>query len=82
MKNRSLLAKKLNLFYNDIKNKRTGKMPLQKDTEFNQNQIKRLNNDFNVEMFHTKVRGGKVFAAEQKIREFKKILYEVNNLES
>ena len=26
MKNRSLLAKKLNLFYNDIKNKRTGKM--------------------------------------------------------
>ena len=25
-------------------------------------------------MFHTKIRGGKVFAAEQKIREFKKIL--------
>ena len=25
-------------------------------------------------MFHTKVRGGKAFAAEQKIREFKKIL--------
>ena len=28
----------------------------------------------NVEMFHTKVWGGKAFAAEQKIREFKKIL--------
>ena len=82
MKNRSLLAKKLNLFYNDIKNKRTGKIPLQTDLEFNQNQIKKLNNDFNVEMFHTKVRGGKAFAAEQKIREFKKILYEVNNLKS
>ena len=27
-----------------------------------------------VEMFYTKVRGGKAFAAEQKIREFKKIL--------
>ena len=25
-------------------------------------------------MFHTKVHGGKAFAAEQKIREFKKIL--------
>ena len=71
MKNRSLLAKKLNLFYNDIKNKRTGKMRLQTDIEFNQNQIKKLNNDFNVEMFHAKkVRGGKAFAAERKIREF------------
>ena len=25
-------------------------------------------------MFHTKVRGGKAFSAEQKIREFKKLL--------
>ena len=39
MKNRSLLAKKLNLFYNNIKNKRTGKMRLQTDLEFNQNQL-------------------------------------------
>ena len=74
MKSRSLLAKKLNLFYNDIKNKRTGKMRLQTDLEFNQNQIKKLNDEFNVEMFHMKVHGGKAFAAEQKIREFKKIL--------
>ena len=74
MKNRSLLAKKLNLFYTDVKNKRTGKIRLQIDLEFNQNQIKKLNNDFNAEMFHTKIRGGKAFAAEQKIREFKKIL--------
>ena len=74
MKSRSLLAKKLKLFYNDIKKKRTAKMRLQTDLEFNQNQIKKLNNDFNVEMFHTKVCGRKAFAAEQKIREFKKIL--------
>ena len=46
-------------------------MSLQTDLKFNQNQIKKLNKDFNVEMFHTKVRGGKAFAAEQKIREFK-----------
>ena len=72
MKNRSLLAKKLKLFYEDIKQKRTGRMHLQTDLEFKQNQIKKLNDEFNVEMFHTKVRGGKAFAAEQKIREFEK----------
>ena len=49
-------------------------MFLQTDLEFNQNQIKKLNDEFNVEMFHMKVRGGKAFAAEQKIREFQKIL--------
>ena len=49
-------------------------MRLQTDLEFNQNQIKKLNGEFNVEMFHTKIRGGKAFAAEQKIREFKKTL--------
>ena len=74
MKNRSLLAKKLRLFYEEINQKRTGRLRLQTDLEFKQNQIKILNDEFNVEMFHTKVRGGKAFAAEQKIREFKKIL--------
>ena len=74
MKNRSLLAKKLKLCYEDIKQKRKYKMHLQTDLEFKQNQIKKLNDKFDVEMFHTKVRGGKAFAAEQKIREFKKIL--------
>ena len=57
-----------------LKKKRTGKMRLQTDLEFKQNEIKKLNEQYNVEMFHRKVRGGKAFAAEQKIREFKKIL--------
>ena len=35
---------------------------------------KKFNDVFNVEMFRTKVRSGKAFAAEQKIREFKKTL--------
>ena len=74
MKNRSLLAKKLRLFYEEINQKRTGRLRLQTDLEFKQNQIKILNDEFNVEMFHTKVWGGKAFAAEQKIREFKKVL--------
>ena len=81
MKNRSLLAKKLKLFYEDINRKRTGRMRLQADLEFKQNQIKKLNDEFNVDMFHTRVRGGKAFAAEQKIREFKKILLRSKRLE-
>ena len=74
MKNRTLLAKKLKLFYDEIQPKREGKMYLQTDLEFKQNAIKKLNGEFNVEMFHSRVRGGKAFAAEQKIREFKKLL--------
>ena len=31
-------------------------------------------------MFHTRVRGGKAFAAEQKIREFKKLLLKMKNI--
>ena len=36
--------------------------------------IKALNKKFDVEIFHTKIRGEKAFAAEHEIREFKKIL--------
>ena len=39
-------------------------MRLQTDLEFNQNKIKQLNKKFDVDLFHTKVRGGKSFAAE------------------
>ena len=56
-------------------------MRLQVDLEFKQNQIKRLNDKFNVDMFHTRVSGGKAFAAEQKIKEFKKILLRSKRLE-
>ena len=45
MKNRSFLAKKLKLFYEDVNQKRNGRMSLQTDLEFKQNQIK-----FNIEM--------------------------------
>ena len=74
MRTRKLLAKKLKLFYEEIQPKRDGKITLQTDLEFKQNAVKKLNDEFDVEMFHSKVRGGKAFAAEQKIREFKKIL--------
>ena len=81
MKNRSLLARKLKIFYEDIDNKRTGRMRLQTDLEFKQNEIKKLNDEFNIEMFHTKLRGGKAFAAEQKIGQFKKLLLKGKRLE-
>ena len=43
-----------------------------KDLEFQQNEIKNLNKKYNVEMFSTRVRGGKAFVAKQKIKKFKK----------
>ena len=81
MKNRSLLSKKLKLIDEEIQKKRTGKMRLQTDLEFKQNEIKKLNDQYNVKIFHSKVRGVKAFAAEQKIREFKKILLKSKRFE-
>ena len=74
MKNRTLLAKKLEILYNDLQSKWSGKMHLQTDLEFNRNKIKELNKKNDVDMFHTRLRGGKKFPAEQRIRELKKII--------
>ena len=71
MKIRNLLAKRMELFYNAINKKRDSKMRLQTDREFKQRTIFELNKKFNVEMYSTNLRGGKAFAAEQKIRELK-----------
>ena len=46
-------------------------MKLQVDQEFQQQKIKDLNEKNNVKMFSTSLRGGKAFAAKQKIRELK-----------
>ena len=62
----------MKLFYDEVKNKRKGKrMRLQVDNEFQQVKIKNLNYLNNADMFTTSLRGGKAFAAEQKIRELK-----------
>ena len=63
-------------FYWDIQPKRhqvekNGRMRLQTDLEFQQNEIKKLNKKYNVEMFSLRVRGGKAYAAGQTIKEFK-----------
>ena len=49
-------------------------MRLQTDLKFQQNDIKNLNKKYNVKMFNTRVRNVKAFAAEEKVREFKKML--------
>ena len=49
-------------------------MKIQTDLGLRQTEIQNLNQKYNALMFHTKIRGGKAFAAKQKIREFKKIL--------
>ena len=72
MYSRKQILQKMEQFYDEIKNKRNKKtMRLQVDNEFQQVKLKDLNDQNNVEMFTTSVRGGKVFAAEQKIRELK-----------
>ena len=76
MKTSKELANKIAEFYGDIESQRSNqsqKMRLQTDLEFQQNAIENLNEKY-VEMYSTKLREGKAFAAEQKIREFKKIL--------
>ena len=50
-------------------------MRLQTNQEFQQNDIKRLNAKYNVDMFCTRIRDRKAFAAEQKIKKLKKLLY-------
>ena len=79
LKTKNNLVKKLEQFYKEIDFKRVKNetMRLQVDLEFQQNQIKKINQKYNVEMFSSKTRGGKAFAAEQKIREFKKILFRI-----
>lgn len=70
MKSRHLLVQKMNLFYQDIEplweriHNKTQQMRLQTDLELQQNEIKRLNKKYNVEMFSLQERGGKAYAAE------------------
>ena len=73
MRSRRQIRQKLELFYNNVKEKRKGKkMKLQVDLKFLELKIKDLNMQHNIEMFSTSLRSGKAFAAEQKIRELKK----------
>ena len=74
-----ILQKKKKLFYDEVKEKRkTKRMRLQVDNEFRQGKIHDLNDQNNVEIFTTLIRGGKVFVAEQKTRELKTRVAKLN----
>ena len=74
------ILQKMKLVYDEIKNKRKNKtMRLQVDHEFQQVKIKDLNYQNNVEIITTFVRGGKAFAAKQKIRELKSRISKLNS---
>ena len=49
-------------------------MHLQMDRKFQQTNIKKLNKEYDVDMYSTNLRGEKAFAAEQKICQLKKLL--------
>ena len=73
MKSRKSVASKMDIFYREVEPKRKGQRTrLPTDQEFKQRKIYDLNEKYNVDMFSTAVRGGKAFAAEQKLRELKK----------
>ena len=79
VKTKNVLLKKLALFSRDIQQKRehvaeNAKMKLQKNLELVLNEIKKINKKY-LEMFSSRVHGGKAYSAEQKIREFKKLLF-------
>ena len=71
MKNRSLLAKNLGLFYNDIQSKRTSTICLQTDLEFNQNKIKQLKKSLMLICFIQKFEEEKLFLQNKKLENLK-----------
>ena len=72
MKSRKQIRQKLEQLHRDVRSKRKNKkMKLQVDQEFQQVKIKDLNDLKMWNCFSTFLRGGKAFAAEQKIRELK-----------
>ena len=69
-------------YYKELQDKRKGlKTRLETDLEFKQKKIFELNKKYNAEMLSTATRGGKAFAAEQKLRKLKKGTFRLKALE-
>ena len=77
------MAEKRAWFYEDTvkKSKMEKEIRIQTDREFEENKFKKINNEYNAGMFSPRVCEGKVFIAEQKIREVKRLLFKPNSLE-
>ena len=65
MRSRKQIWQKMKIFYEEVNGKRKGKhMRLQVDNEFQQVKIKYMNDENNVEIFTSPVRGTKAFVAK------------------
>ena len=54
------------------------------DQKFQQNKktkIQKLNSNYNVDTFSARLKGDEAFAADQKIREFQKLLFKSGRIE-
>ena len=82
LRSRKSIAAKMESVYNEVQGKRKGlKTRLQTDLELKQKKIFELNRRYNVKLSTTAIRGRKTFAAEQKLRESKKIIFRLKALE-
>ena len=67
------------MLHDEVKEERKDKpMRLQVDNKIQQIKKRDLNDQNNVEMITTSIRGGKMFVAEQKIRELKTSIAKMN----
>ena len=67
MRSRKQILQKMKLFYDEVRSKRKNKrMRLQVDNEFQQVKIKDLNDENNVEIFTSSVRGEKHLLLSKK----------------
>ena len=72
MWSRKQIQQKINLFYDEVKNKRKNKtMRLQDDNEFQELKITDLNDENNVKMFTASIKGGKPLLQNRKLENLK-----------
>ena len=71
MRSRKQILQNLNQFFDKIKNKRKRNMQLQVNNEFQQVQIKDLNDKYNVKMFSTAVKEEKHLQLNKKLENLK-----------
>ena len=75
MRSRKQILQEMKLFYDEEKRKGKG---MRLHNEFQQVKTKSLNDENNIDMFTASLKGGKAFAVEQKIREFKTGISKLN----
>ena len=82
MKFRKSILNTKEIFYREVEGKRKGQETrLQTDQQFKQKKIFDFNKKYTVDMFSATARGGKAFAAKQKLRELKKRIFRFKAME-